>query len=484
MRRNPVRSRPLMAATVALCFSACGGKAGFGAPSTLPIAAYQGGSAIRELGHAKSKIQHVVIIIQENRSFNNLFYGYPGARTAKYGHDSKGRKIELKPIGLATSWDLEHNPNGFIAACRGTGKLPGTQCRMNGFDREKWTCDTPKHPKCPIEYPPYAFVPHEEIKPYFEMAHQYVLADEMFASNFDSTSFMSHQYIIAGVNPEASIGIPDGAWGCPGGTADRISVLGSNRTWPVGSVRPCWDETTLGDELHQAGLSWSFYATPLGDANNKTCGHSGANADGGGTSNGRGIWSAYQTIANICYGPAWNAHIMSPPSRFLNDIGRGKLSNVTWITPTYANSDHGGSGSAAGPSWVASLVNAIGESQYWESTAIFIFWDDYGGWYDPEPPAHLDLDGLGMRLPLLIVSPYAKEGLVSHVHYEHGSILKFVEDQFDLKRLAASDTRANSPERFCFDFSRAPRTFVPIRAPLDENYFKLEPLDRRPPDSD
>ena len=303
MRRVPGWSRPLMAATLLFCFSACGGKTGFGTPSTLPAAVYQGGSPVRELGHARRKIQHVVIIIQENRSFNNLFYGYPGAKTAKYGHDSKKQKIELKPIPLETNWDLEHNPHGFIAACNGKGKIPGTECRMNGFDNETWTCDTPKYPKCPIEYPPYAFVPHDETKPYFEMAHQYVLADEMFASNFDSTSFMSHQYIIAGVNPDASIGIPDGRWGCPGGTADRISVLGSERVWPVGSVRPCWDVTTLGDELHKAGLSWSFYATPLGDDNHKTCGHPGADAGGGGTSNGRGIWSAYQTIAHICYGP-------------------------------------------------------------------------------------------------------------------------------------------------------------------------------------
>ncbi|MGB8907896.1 MAG: alkaline phosphatase family protein [Candidatus Cybelea sp.] len=487
MRRIPVRSRPLMAATAALCFSACGGKAGFGTPATLPATGYQSISAVRELGHAKSKIQHVVIIIQENRSFNNLFYGYPGAKTVKYGLDSKKQKVTLQPIGLATSWDLEHNPNGFIAACNGTGKkIPGTECRMNGFDREKWTCDTPKHPKCPIEYPPYAYVPHSETKPYFDMAHQYVLADEMFASNFDSTSFMSHQYIIAGVNPDASIGIPDGAWGCPGGKSDRISILGSNRVWPVGSERPCWDQETLGDELNKAGKSWSFYATPLGDENSKTCGHKGDDAAGEGSSNGRGIWSAYQTIEYICYGPAWNAHVMTPPSKFLNDIGRGKLSDVTWITPTFANSDHGGSGSATGPSWVASLVNAIGESQYWDSTAIFVFWDDYGGWYDPEAPEHLDNDGLGMRLPLLIISPYAKTGYVSHTHYEHGSILKFVENTFGLARMNSpdgSDVRANPPDD-AFDFSQAPRKFVPIHAPLNGNYFKLQPLDWRPPDSD
>ena len=153
--------------------------------------------------------------------------------------------------------------------------------------------------------------------------------------------------------------------------------------------------------------------------------------------------------------PRLEKDVIAQPSQFLTDVSNGKLRPVSWVTPTWANSDHAGCGSNTGPSWVASLVNAIGESKYWDSTAIFIFWDDYGGWYDPEPPAYVDYDGLGLRLPLLIVSPYAKQGYVSHVHYEHGSILKFVEDQFGLGRLSASDTRAKSPEKDCFDFNTA-----------------------------
>ena len=116
-------------------------------------------------------------------------------------------------------------------------------------------------------------------------------------------------------------------------------------------------------------------------------------------------------------------------------------------------------------------------------TAIFIFWDDYGGWYDPEPPAYVDYDGLGMRVPMLIVSAYAKKGYVSHVHYEHGSILKFVEDQFGLGRLSASDTRAKSPEKDCFDFKQPPRKFQVIPTVLGKDYFMHQPLDLRPPDT-
>ena len=175
---------------------------------------------------------------------------------------------------------------------------------------------------------------------------------------------------------------------------------------------------------------------------------------------------------------------MLPNTNFFDDVKSGRMRAVSWITPTCANSDHAGCGSNTGPSWVASLVNAVGESKYWNTTAIFIFWDDYGGWYDDVAPQMVDYDGLGLRLPLLIISPYARKGYVSHVHYEHGSILKFVEDLWNLPRLAASDARANSPASDCFDFSQPPRRFVPIPAPHGEGYFRDEPPDPRAPDEE
>ena len=104
---------------------------------------------------AGPKIEHVIIIVQENRSFNNLFYGYPGAKTVTYGYGSKGQKITLKPIRLAEKWDVSHNLQAFIAACNGTGTMPGTKCRMNGFDKEGWTCTKSGSDRCPVEYPPY-----------------------------------------------------------------------------------------------------------------------------------------------------------------------------------------------------------------------------------------------------------------------------------------------------------------------------------------
>jgi phospholipase C len=486
VRRNRFVSNLFSVAAMVLFIAGCKGNSGLGPPGVMPaVSSHEDRAAIGPLANSIDKIKHIVIIIQENRSFNNLFNGYPGATTSSYGYISTGRKVALQPVTLATTWGLEHNASAMERSCNGTGKIPGTHCKMNGFNKETWTCLASGSEACPIKYPPYAYVPRSQIKPYFDLAHQYVLGDQMYESDFDMSSYVSHQYIIAGTNPDSAVNYPQTRWGCPGGKLDLIDRLKKDRKiiiFPKGE-NPCTNVTTLGDELDKVGVSWAFYAASVSTTSaEEPCGSSNVRSD---VSKGRsGIWSAYQAIEHICYGPDWDEDVFSPPTQFLTDVKNGSLRSVAWVTPTYSNSDHGGSGSSTGPSWVASLVNAIGKSRYWNSTAIFIFWDDSGGWYDPEAPAYLDNDSLGFRLPLLIISPYAKQGYVSHVHYEHGSILKFVEDRFGLARLAASDQRATSPEKDCFDFLQAPRKFVKIKAPLDENYFMHQPLDTRPPDSD
>ena len=332
---------------------------------------------------------------------------------------------------------------------------------MDGFNKEYVGCGQ-SGPPCPNQHPQYSYVPHSETKPYFEMGKQYVVADRMFASNFDASSFISHQYIIAG-QADSAVNYPNGAWGCDGGASETIGTVTVNPPRNYGSyIRPCFDYQTLGDELDTAKLSWGFYTASIyGDGN---------------------IWSAYQAVNHIYNGPDWGKDIINPQTKFLTDV-KNNLRTVSWITPTCGNSDHAGCGSNTGPAWVTSLVNAIGKSQYWNSTAIFIMWDDYGGWYDHVPPPYVDYDGLGMRVPLVIISPYAKKGYVSHVQYEHGSILRFIEDQFGLPRLTASDTRANSPANDAFNFSQPPRPFKPIRAAHNQDFFLHQPPDRRPPDT-
>jgi phospholipase C len=453
------KPRLVSLAAIALALSACNGGGGGGfSPSPQSV------MLLHSVQHhaSSSKIQHIVIIVQENRSFNNLFYGFPGAHTASYGYESNGTKVTLQPVGLETTWDITHDFSGFLAACNGTGSYPGTDCQMNGFNNEYWGCGHyQSQAKCPDPVPPYSYVPQTETKPYFYMGKHYVLADQMYASNVDASSFISHQYIIAG-QASSAVNYPDSYWGCPGGSSDYIYTLTTSRTYG-NPIEMCWDNTTLGDEMDTAGLSWAFYASVYyGDG---------------------GIWSAYQNINHIYNGPDWSKDVSSPQTNFFSDVANGKLRALSWITPTCANSDHAGCGANTGPAWVASLVNAVGESKYWDSTAIFIFWDDYGGWYDPEPPAHLDYDGLGLRLPMLIVSPYAKKGHISHVHYEHGSILRFVENTFGLGQLSASDTRATPPDD-AFDFNKPPRKFETVPSVHGIDYFLRQPPDHRIPDNE
>jgi phospholipase C len=451
-----IRPAVLTFAVIQLLLTSCSGAA---STSTLyPAIGASGAQALDEFGYQPSgKIKHVIIIMQENRSVDNLFPGLPGADTRPYGYDSNGKKIALQPVPLEAPYDIDHSLASFLAACNGTGKLPGTQCRMNGFNNEKVGCIV----GCPPN-PQYGYVPLAETKPYFAIAAQYVFGDRMFTSMIDASSFTSHQYIIAGQS-SSSVDFPISVWGCDGGATDTVPTLTAQRVEST-AIRACFQNETLGDELDAKGISWGYYTAKL--------------------STSSGVWSAYQAIRHIRYGPDWKRNVFSPQTKFFKAISGGTLPAVSWVTPTCKNSDHASCDSNHGPHWVASLVNAIGNSQYWKSSAIFIVWDEYGGWYDHVGPKMLDYDGLGLRVPLLIVSPYAKRGYVSHVQYEHGSILKFVEDQFGLPRLAASDARATSPEEDAFDFSKPPRAFQTIPSELSRSYFEGEALDPRIPDAE
>jgi phospholipase C len=413
-------------ALVALCARATAAPVDPATAGGLGAAHFVRGAAIHRTSSVSGGvIQHVVYIIQENRSFNNLFMGFKGAKTQNYGYDTNGNKIQLHAQTISTTWDIDHSANGFFAAYD-DGKI-------DGWNNEYACCRQPKNFA-------YAYAPRSETKTYWEMAEQYVIADEMFQSQLDG-SFIAHQYAIAAY-ANSEVNYPSSDWGCQGGKFDVIATLTSNRSYG-GNVEVCEDYTTLGDELDAASLPWRFYTYPY-------------NADGG-------LWNAYSAVNHIYNGPDWNADVITPASQFVTDVGNGDLAAVTWITPLYENSDHAGMSSTGGPAWVASLVNAVGQSQFWDSTVIFLVWDDWGGWFDPVVPVYEDYDGLGFRIPLIAISAYAKKGYVSHTQYESSSVLRFMEDNFGLSPLAASDTRANDPASDFFDFTAQPRPFTPFK---------------------
>jgi phospholipase C len=187
------------------------------------------------------------------------------------------------------------------------------------------------------------------------------------------------------------------------------------------------------------------------------------------------IWNAPNAIRHLRFGPDW-LNVVLDPTQFFADVDKRQLANVSWVIPSGRASDHPG-GNWEGPSWVASVVNAVGQSPYWAHSVIFITWDDWGGWYDHVRPPTANSYEYGFRVPLIVVSPYAKPAYVSHFTHDFGSLLKFIEKNFGLPSLGYADAPADDLAD-CFDFSQVPLHFETVTATLPAKYF-IE--DTRPP---
>jgi phospholipase C len=439
---------------------------------------------------SSSPIQHIVIIMQENRSFDNMFYMYPGANYATQGMGHDGTVYPLLPINLGWLHDQNHYHYQFLLDYD-KGKNDGFDQQVlrnnggKGCSLENWVneprcflIDTNKHEAIQ----PYTYVIQSQIQPYWDMAKQYVLGDNTFASN-NGPTFVSHQYLIAG-QAAHSAEVPSttqGGWGCDTpskfptyyeryldfGSADPPvygpkaghEYLGHTPCFPLGTTGPSATYNTIASELDDAGITWRYYVQPLPPQSKDS------------------YWlNAFDAVKAIRYGPDWsNGDISMPDTNVITDIANNDLQQVTWVMPHGGASDHPGSGSDfCGPNWVAAIVNAIGQSQYWNSTAIIVMWDEWGGWYDHVlPKQYADpvtgaYEGLGYRVPLLIVSPYAKKGHISHKQHEIASTLHFIEQTFDLSPLGTgtpyhlADERADAFDD-AFDFTQKPRKFKAIQ---------------------
>ncbi|HYL27875.1 MAG TPA: alkaline phosphatase family protein [Candidatus Nitrosotalea sp.] len=421
--------------------TACAGRAG----SLIPASSAQNGSSLAATPEyllrdaLPTPIQHVVIIFQENRTPDDLFQGLPGADIATYGIDSNGNQVPLRSTSLAAPWDLGHDHWSFVRDYD-NGK-------MDGFDKGLPASERLR---------PFAFAPASEVAPYQTMAKQYAFADRMFATN-RGPSFPAHLYIVSGTAGDATMPgylIRDNTFngetgkGMAGGCDTPPTII----TWTIRisdgangpSHRPCIDRPVLSDFLGAKHVTWRYY-------------QQGA---------GAGLWHAFNAIGHVRNGKDF-ANVIPSPERFLTDVKNGQLAGVSWVMPADNWSDHPSvNGTARGPAWVAALVNAIGESKYWKSTAILITWDDWGGFYDHvKPPTYNGVE-LGFRVPLVIVSPYARTAYVSHVEHEFASLLVFTEKAFGIPKGSLSSTDRRADDLFdSFDFTLPPRKFVPISAP-------------------
>jgi phospholipase C len=428
--------------------------------------------------HDLQGIQHIIVIVQENRSVDNLLNGFPGVDTVRWGYDHRGHRVPLAATDFNTPYDIDHSLHNFI--------VDYDNGKMDGFDLAR-VGDVPgAHTARNFgSHPQYKYLRKNVVAPYFAIGQEFATADRMFQSNLEQ-SFAAHLFLIAGTSGGA-VNIPSGRpWGCDAGPNTRVSIMNEERRI-VRRVFPCFSFRTLGDELDGKGFDWAYYAPQVGSAaqwrayNHAILHHEStkhiAHPDFG------GLWSSYDAIDHIRFGPDWVDNVVSPETMILRDIEKKRLRAVSWVIPDYINSDHSLSHSSTGPDWVAAIINEIGRSSYWDDTVVIVTWDDSGGWYDHVRPPQLSYDGLGSRVPLFVVGKYVKRGYVSHQTLEFGSILKFIETRFGLEPLTKVDTRASNLLEF-FDFWQTPHPFLPIPVRKSTQYF----LDQRPsyipPDDD
>ena len=395
-------------------------------------------------------IQHVVFIFKENRSFDHMFGTMPGVNGATQGKLSSGKIIPLfhapdESGNYAHSWDAVR-----IAINGG---------KMDSFDET---------PGCGVPYRCYSQYLQTDIPNYFSYAKNYLIADNFFSS-ITGPSYPNHLYTIASQsghavqNPLRNGKSADQAWGCdslPGTTV--LAYDPNNETYS--DISPCQDVRTLGDLLDAAGIGWKYYAPPKG-----TGGYQ---------------WSAYDAIKHIRQGPDWLTRVV-PMTNFVTDAsnkGTCNLAAVSWVVPDSVDSEHPTAPMSIGQNWTTAQVNAVMSGACWSSTAIFLTWDDNGGYYDHVPPPSLDAFGAGIRVPLLIISPFVKPGSVYSKFGTFDSLIAFVEANWRLGSLTGRDAQANNlldAFNFTSDAETAPAHLLPMRKAVKLSPDQVRSLDRQ-----
>jgi phospholipase C len=424
---------------------------------------------------AGSPIRHVIVVVQENRTFDNLFASsilahggpYPGSDTSATT-TTDGKTVRLQPVPFEYPADPSHSHLALLHEWdRG---------KMNGFatDSVRTVLGFPK----PAAGFTYAYVPATETTIYHLLAARYALADRNFAPRLVPTlpshyTLATAQSRIAG-NPNSSI------WGCDAPAGTTVPIFGEGESMITPGIFPCFDQPTIGDLLESAHVSWKYYTGPYNDTSNPAV-------------------NVYEAFRKIRYGPEWQQNIVTPSGTILSDIQKCRLAQVSFAMPNAVDSDHAATLSAAGPGWVGSIYLALVQSRhasqecnYYKDTALIVTWDDSGGWYDHvAPPPGPDGTTWGFRIPIIVISAWARSNFdaahpnatpyVSHTRRESTAITKFIEKNWNLGNMGQRDVTDDDLSDM-FDYTRSapvpPFSDVAMRELIRRTRFNLAVADR------
>ncbi len=377
-------------------------------------------------------IRHVIVVVKENHTFDNYFGSFPGAEGASRIRLADGGVIEPPRAPLLTPHDLCHSHPCALQDWNDGG--------MDGWEKVE-------NASVNGDLLAYAQYREEDIPNYWQYARRFTLADRFFSGQM-GPSFPGHTFLLAAQsgwaegNPSLSPLRP--YWGCdqPAGTTVPVE---DQQTCTVKQVAPCFDIPSVPDVL-PPGVTWKFYGSRYYVLPE--------------------IWSMFNAIKPVREGPGW-ANVVHF-TEFAEDLKNHRLPNVVWLVNEELANEHPRIGDVCqGENWTVQQLNLLMQSEEWKSSAVLFTMDDFGGWYDHVPPPRLiGCDpkrpyGLGFRLPLIIMSPWARPGFVFHEQAEQASIARFIETVFQsgvtLSSLdpAAQDGQANDLMN-AFDFTQAP----------------------------
>ena len=409
------------------------------------------------------QIRHVVVIMQENRSFDTYFGTYPGADGIPM---MGGNPAVCLPDPATGGCDPPFHSTRDLTGGGPHGQAAATadiaNGAMDGFvgqaEQARRTCANALNPGCAGSGPPdvMGYVDGGEIPNYWAYARDYVLQDRMFEPNA-SWSLPAHLYTVSGWSARCSD---------PADPESCVSNI-NNPGLPNATNPTPYAWTDLTSLLHAHGVSWGYY---LDQGYQPDCADDGISCTPAPQRlSVPGIWNPLPGFGDVSQdGQDGNVQDISG---FLTAAADGTLPAVSWVVPNSRDSEHPPALVSVGQSYVTNLVNSVMTGPDWSSTAIFLTWDDWGGFYDHVAPPTVDGNGYGLRVPGLVISPYARHGYIDHQTLSFDAYLKFIEDDFlggqrldpatDGRPDSRPDVRENAPQlgdlAADFDFTQLPR---------------------------